>query len=74
MIPSAHRSLDQHIFDSVKASLQRLQLDYIDVLQCTSVAFHKFGAISDVYIDLGHRFDNDTPIGETVCSLTVDLA
>ena len=24
----------QHIFDSVKASLQRLQLDYIDVLQC----------------------------------------
>ena len=25
----------QHIFDSVKASLKRLQLDYIDVLQCT---------------------------------------
>lgn len=24
----------QHIFDSVKQSLQRLQLDYIDVLQC----------------------------------------
>ena len=24
----------QHIFDSVKASLERLQLDYIDVLQC----------------------------------------
>lgn len=24
----------KHIFDSVKASLQRLQLDYIDVLQC----------------------------------------
>ncbi len=27
-----HRS--QHIFDSVKASLKRLQLKYIDVLQC----------------------------------------
>ena len=24
----------QHIFDSVKASLDRLQLDYIDLLQC----------------------------------------
>ena len=24
----------QHIFDSVQASLKRLQLDYIDVLQC----------------------------------------
>jgi aryl-alcohol dehydrogenase-like predicted oxidoreductase len=24
----------QHIFDSVKNSLERLQLDYIDVLQC----------------------------------------
>ena len=26
--------LAQHIFDSVKHSLERLQLDYIDVLQC----------------------------------------
>lgn len=24
----------KHIFDGVKASLKRLQLDYIDVLQC----------------------------------------
>ncbi len=24
----------KHIFDSVKASLKRLQLEYIDVLQC----------------------------------------
>ena len=24
----------KHIFDSVKASLERLGLDYIDVLQC----------------------------------------
>ena len=26
--------MQQHIFDSVQASLQRLQLDYVDVLQC----------------------------------------
>ena len=25
---------------------------------------------SHVYTDLGHRFDNDTPIEETVCILT----
>ena len=27
-------SRSQHIFDSIKASLARLQLDYVDVLQC----------------------------------------
>ena len=26
--------LSQHIFDSVQASLKRLQVDYIDLLQC----------------------------------------
>lgn len=31
--------LPQHIFDSVKASLKRLQLDYIDVLQCTWLCY-----------------------------------
>lgn len=40
----------KHIFDSVKKSLERLQLDYIDVLQC-------------------HRFDNETPISETMHAL-----
>lgn len=40
----------KHIFDSVKHSLRRLQLDYIDVLQC-------------------HRFDNETPIEETMQAL-----
>ncbi|KAF8607839.1 Aldo/keto reductase [Ceratobasidium sp. AG-I] len=40
----------KHIFESVKHSLERLQLDYIDVLQC-------------------HRFDPDTPIGETMQAL-----
>ncbi|KAF7350352.1 Aldo/keto reductase [Mycena venus] len=40
----------KHIFDSVKHSLIRLQLDYIDLLQC-------------------HRFDNDTPIEETMQAL-----
>lgn len=29
-----HRLSRKHIFDSVKLSLERLQLDYIDVLQC----------------------------------------
>lgn len=27
----------KHIFDSIKASLERLQLDYVDVLQCHRV-------------------------------------
>jgi len=40
----------KHIFESVKHSLDRLQLDYVDVLQC-------------------HRFDNDTPIEETMQAL-----
>ncbi|KAH8093161.1 Aldo keto reductase [Cristinia sonorae] len=40
----------KHIFDSVKKSLERLQVEYIDVLQC-------------------HRFDNDTPIEETMQAL-----
>ena len=40
----------KHIFDSVKSSLDRLQTDYIDVLQC-------------------HRFDHETPIGETMQAL-----
>ncbi|KAF8626794.1 hypothetical protein AX17_006453 [Amanita inopinata Kibby_2008] len=40
----------KHIFESVKRSLERLQLDYIDVLQC-------------------HRFDNNTPIEETMQAL-----
>lgn len=30
----------KHIFDSVKASLERLQLDYIDVLQCMFPGMH----------------------------------
>ena len=34
------QNMDQHIFDAVKASLERLQLDYIDVLQCKT--FHAF--------------------------------
>ncbi|KAG9089458.1 hypothetical protein FS749_001318 [Ceratobasidium sp. UAMH 11750] len=40
----------KHIFESIKHSLERLQLDYVDVLQC-------------------HRFDNDTPIAETMQAL-----
>ena len=33
----------KHIFASVKASLERLQLDYIDVLQCMCTIIHKPG-------------------------------
>ncbi|KAF9069368.1 aryl-alcohol dehydrogenase [Rhodocollybia butyracea] len=40
----------KHIFDSVKHSLERLQLEYVDLLQC-------------------HRFDNETPIEETMEAL-----
>ncbi|KAH7914144.1 aryl-alcohol dehydrogenase, partial [Hygrophoropsis aurantiaca] len=40
----------KHIFQSIRHSLERLQLDYVDVLQC-------------------HRFDNDTPIAETMQAL-----
>ncbi|GFZ48855.1 LOW QUALITY PROTEIN: Putative aryl-alcohol dehydrogenase [Saitozyma sp. JCM 24511] len=42
--------LTTRIFASVKGSLERLGLDYIDVLQC-------------------HRFDYETPIGETMQAL-----
>ncbi|EJT45066.1 hypothetical protein A1Q1_06558 [Trichosporon asahii var. asahii CBS 2479] len=31
---NAHGLSRKHIFDSIKASLERLQLDYVDVLQC----------------------------------------
>ena len=40
----------QRIFASVKDSLERLGLEYIDLLQC-------------------HRFDNETPIEETMRAL-----
>lgn len=34
------------------------------------LSLHNLGTVSHVYTDLGHRFDNDTPIEETVCILT----
>ncbi|KAG1732922.1 aryl-alcohol dehydrogenase [Suillus paluster] len=46
----------KHIFASVKQSLERLQLDYIDLLQCMSI--HQC-----------HRFDKETPIEETMQAL-----
>ena len=33
----------QHIFESVKHSLERLQLDYIDLLQCQFLSSYQFG-------------------------------
>ncbi|KAF7782969.1 hypothetical protein Agabi119p4_2345 [Agaricus bisporus var. burnettii] len=44
----------KHIFESVKHSLERLQLDYVDLLQC-------------------HRFDNETPIEETLSMMSSRL-
>ena len=58
-------SVCQHIFDSVKASLKRLQLDYIDLLQCTSRLPHSCLRLRLTVI-IGHRFDYTTPIEETV--------
>ena len=62
-------SLVQHIFESVKHSLERLQLDYVDVLQCMP----SHAAVCRTFIldrlNTGHRFDNDTPIEETVLSI-----
>ena len=49
----------QHIFDSVKASLKRLQVDYIDVLQC-----HRFDydtpieeTVSSHVLEVSERFE-----------------
>lgn len=58
--------LSQHIFESVKHSLERLQLSYIDVLQCKA----KFLLLRQCSYNIsttGHRFDSETPIAETVC-------
>ena len=64
--------INQHIFDSVKASLERLQLDYIDVLQCK---------ICNTFLDhrrnhilTGHRFDPNTPIADTVGSPRIRIS
>jgi len=71
----------KHIFDSVQQSLKRLQLDYIDVLQCSFpflfLFSHWHGSGIDVpYLPLmphffffspaGHRFDYNTPVEEVV--------
>ena len=67
-VPKIFTMTRKNIFESVKKSLERLQLDYVDVLQCvsrtpvysTSINYHS-----------GHRFDPETPIEETV-SLSLD--
>lgn len=48
--PNENGSSRKHIFDSVHASLDRLDIDYIDLLQI-------------------HRFDDDTPLEETLDAL-----
>lgn len=53
----------QHIFDSVKASLKRLDVEYIDLLQC-----HRLAPATGKFPSCWHffRFDEETPIEETV--------
>jgi aryl-alcohol dehydrogenase-like predicted oxidoreductase len=55
----------QHIFDSVRASLKRLDMEYIDVLQC-----HRSAALRRVWHMLTSSFDYNTPIEETVRPIT----
>ncbi|KAJ7790460.1 Aldo/keto reductase, partial [Mycena olivaceomarginata] len=58
----------KHILASVQDSLRRLQLDYIDVLQCRCYLLgFKFPLSSNHFP--GHRFDYDTPIAETMEAL-----
>ncbi|TFY83804.1 hypothetical protein EWM64_g225 [Hericium alpestre] len=58
----------KHIFESVKHSLERLQLDYIDLLQCKRTSSQR--PISEVLTQRqGHRFDYNTPIEETMQAL-----
>jgi len=71
----------KHIFDSVQQSLKRLQLDYIDVLQCSlpfsfffirlllhgrEPTFLGFSDATFLFLPAGHRFDYNTPIEEVV--------
>ncbi|KAF9501209.1 aryl-alcohol dehydrogenase [Pleurotus eryngii] len=55
------RGIRKHIFEGVKHSLERLQLDYIDVLQCN------FPTIT--LTSPGHRCDPNTPFEETMQAL-----
>ncbi|KAG5635443.1 hypothetical protein H0H81_011236 [Sphagnurus paluster] len=55
----------KHICDSVSNSLQRLQLDYIDILQCEYLVNLRQGERTSAEPVTGHRFDPETPI-ETV--------
>lgn len=59
----------QHIFDSVKRSLERLQLDYVDVLQCMKLQIVLFVSPDNHFPRPGHRFDPETPIEETMQAL-----
>jgi aryl-alcohol dehydrogenase-like predicted oxidoreductase len=61
----------KHIFDSVKRSLERLQLDYVDVLQC-ELFVHLTCPLNLRFLK-GHRFDRETPIEETVRMIDHEL-
>lgn len=69
--PNQHGLSRKNIFSSVDASLARLQLDYIDVLQVRSFSFDLFLTSLRLSFVLRqcHRFDYDTPIEETMQAL-----
>ncbi|KAF8219811.1 aryl-alcohol dehydrogenase [Tricholoma matsutake] len=59
----------KHIFEAVKASLKRLQLDYVDLLQCRHSVQSGWSRSIDWIARSGHRFDRETPIEETMQAL-----
>lgn len=61
----------KHLFEAVKASLERLQVDYIDLYWCKAnfIIVHE-RSTKQHSCSIGHRFDYNTPIEETVCQLS----
>ncbi|KAG7087659.1 hypothetical protein E1B28_013607 [Marasmius oreades] len=59
----------KHIFESVKHSLARLQLDYVDLLQCAYLRILLPRQAAYRFDMIGHRFDTETPIEETMQAL-----
>jgi aryl-alcohol dehydrogenase-like predicted oxidoreductase len=48
----------KHIFDSVKHSLERLQLDYIDLLQCWSTTYKGYQCTQSLTVRTTQAIDS----------------